>query len=429
VAVGPGQTVSGVNIALPGASQNPFESDGNAGSATAIANAEAAVSSISPGSDEDWYEFTTTQPGPTATIRVIADGFGSTLNPTLTLYSTNGTTVLVSPISSDAEFSAAANDLDSNAFDLSGANFDAEIVRALATPGTYFFKVASRVGATQGRYVATLEVSGESTTADPVASGIESSAPGVASGGAGTFTLSVTPRNLFGRDLNAPGTFTVDLLDVTSATPSVIQTVTGSTPFDFNLPAMATAQRKRYGARIDSVQIAQTVEVVHYGALSLGNSRIVLLERTLNANTYDRIPVRIELRDGANNLLPNPAVPVTLDTSRGALDNGTTTGQTNVAAVFDAERGWWMIDMVAGSGTGATTLTARANGQQIDTATITILARADGTGGGPPNGGSGNGNGDDDDGGCSAIHAGWPWAMAAILIAVVRKRRRGARQR
>lgn len=429
VKVGPGQTVSSVDIALPSSSQNPLEPDGGSGSASAVLSGQACVSSISPSSDEDWYSFTTTQAGQAATIRVIADGFGSTLNPTLTLYDSNGSTILASPNFGHPAYQASANDIDDGAFDLNGANFDAEVTHTFGGTGTYFFKVQSRVAATTGRYVVLLELAGADTSADSTASGIEASAPGIAANSGGNFTVTVTPRNAFNRDLNAPNTFTIELLDVTGGSPVTLQTITsGTTPFGFTVPALTTAQLKRYGARVDSVQIAQTVEVVHYGTLSLANSQIVLLENTLNANGYDRIPVRIELRDGGNNRLPDSAIAVTLDTSRGTLSNGTTSGASGVAAVFDADNGWWTITLVAGTSAGTANLTAYANSQQIDTTVVTILPRADGTGGGSGNGGGGEDEGDDDDdGGCAVSHAGALWApLVPLLVAAAFRRRKRA---
>ncbi len=427
IGVGPGGNVSGINIALPGPNQNPFEDDDDAGDATTIAAGQAAVATISPSADQDWYQFTTTQAGQSATVRVIADGFGSSLNPTLTLYGTNGSTVLVSPDTSHPNYVPSANDIDEIARDLNGANFDCEFTHTFANPGTYFFKVESRHGLTQGRYVVMLELSGEPAGADAVASGIESSTKGVPVSG-GNFTLSVTPRNVFSRDIIAPAVFTVDLLDVTGATPVVMQSQTASAPFDFLVPALATAQRKLYSARIGGVQIAQTIEVVHYGALSTGNSRIVLLEKTLNANGSDRIPVRIEIRDGANNLRPDASTSVTVDTSRGTLANGSANGQSGIAAVFDADNGWWTIDLVAGTTTGTASLVARANGQQVGTAAVEILPRAAGTGGGPPGGSDNNDDGEDDRGGGCAIAPGGVAVAWVLMAGMLAWRRRTTRR-
>lgn len=420
VRVGPGQTVSSVDLALP-ATLNPFEPDNGSGSATALSSGHAAVSSVSPASDEDWYSFTTTTAGQNVTIRVIADGFGSGLNPTLTVYDTNGSTVLVSPTFGHAAYVASANDIDELAFDLNGPNFDAEVTRAYTTPGTYFFKVASRAVATSGRYIVLLELAGADTTPDPVASVIERSVPGIAVG-AGNFTVTITPRNAFGRDLNAPSTFTVELLDVTTGSPVLMQTITaGTTPFAFTVAALGTAQLKRYGARIDSVQISATVEVSHYGTLSLSNSRMQPHERTLTANGYDKTLVRIELRDGGNNLLPDSGITVTVDTSRGTLSNGTSSGTSGVAATFDAEAGVWWITLTAGTSTGAANLTAYANSQQIDTAAITFLETANGTGGGGSGGGGSDDEEDDEGGGCAAVGTGAVWVLGLLLL---RRRRR-----
>lgn len=426
VQVGPGQTVTGVNITLPGASQDPFEPDGNSAGAKAIASGQVAVSKISPATDEDWYKFTTTVPNQQVTVRVLSDTFGFNLNPTLTMYDTNGTTVLVSPDFGDPAYMASANDVDELAFDASGVNFDAAITRTMTTPGTYFVKVASKAVATTGTYLLTLELSDEDVTADVVASGIESSAPGVAANTAGSFTVTVTPRNLFGRDLNAPNSYDVELLDVTG-TPTVLQSISsGSTPFNFTVNALATGQVVKYGARIDGVQIAATVSVSHYGAISLTNSRITLLESTLNANGYDRIPVMVELRDGSNNPLPDPGVAVTLSTTAGTLDNGTTTGASSVAAVFDAARGVWLIELVAPTSTSTATITAFADTQQIDSKQVSILPRATGTGGGGVIPGGGGDDDDDDGGGCTVDPSGTAALLllaAGALAAALRRRR------
>ena len=419
VKVAPGGTVTGVDITVPGASQNPFEPDGSSGSASVIASGEVAASTISPATDEDWYSFTTTQANQEVTIRVLADAFGYGLNPTLTLYDTNGSTVLVSPDFGHPNYVSSANDLDENAFDLSGVNYDAEIVRVMPSAGTYFFAVASKVGATSGHYMLTFESSGDDLVADTHASLIQSSVPGVAAGGAGTFVVTVTPRNVLGRDLNAPNTYDVELMDVTG-TPTVLQTITsGSTPFQFTVSAQATSQVVSYGARIDGQLIAASVDVAHYGALSITNSRITLLESTLSANGYDRIPVMVELRDGSSNPLPDSGITVTLSTTAGTLDNGSTTGASSVPATFDSTLGVWLIELVAPTNTGTATVTAFANSAQIDSKQVSILPRAAGTGGGPTGGGGGGGDGDDDSGGGCVIGSGQSGATTLVVLLVL----------
>lgn len=412
VSVAPGQTVTGVNLTLPAASQNPHEPDNDSGAANPLNDGEVSVASVSPSTDVDWYSFTTTQTNQQVTIRVLADSFGFSLNPTLTLYDTNGTTILANPDFGTPTYLPSANDIDDAAYDLDGVNYDAEIVRSMATPGTYFFKVASRVAATTGPYLVTLEISNIDVTSDAVASTIEASAAGIAAGGAGSFTVTVTPRNRFGRDLNSPNTFNVELLDVTGS-PAVLQTISGGTaPFVFTVSALGTAQVIRYGATIDGTPIGAEVSVSHYGTLSTTNSRIVLLESTLNANGYDRIPIMIQLRDGANNPLPNASIPVTVSTTAGTLDNGTTTGASNVSATFDAASGNWFIELVAPTNTGTATITAFANSTQIDSKQVSILARATGTGGGAGSGGGGKEPKKDSGGSCTVD----PQSGAAILL-------------
>jgi len=420
IGVGAGETVSGININLPAAAQNPFEPDGSHTEATPIATGQAAVSRISPASDQDWYSFTTTTANQTATVRVIAHSISSSLNPELTMYAANGSTVLVSPIVGHANYQESAANINVFAFGLDGPNLDARITRTLATAGTYFFRVTSRGGASSGRYVVTLELSGADTDADRVASIVE--APVGVATGSGNFTVSVTPRNRHGRDLLAPNTFTVQLLDVTSATPVVLDTINnGTAPFDFSVAALGSSQTRRYSASIDGVPIAHSVPVSHYGALSTGNSRIVRLVRTLNANGVDRIPVRIEIRDGGNNLLPDPSVAVTVSTSAGTLDNGSATGATDVAAVFNPDLGVWEIELVAPNSTGTATVTAFANTQQIDTTSITILPRATGTGSG---GGGSSKKKDSSGGGCALKGGGGAAVLALILAAAAASRRR-----
>ncbi|MCB9893952.1 MAG: matrixin family metalloprotease [Planctomycetes bacterium] len=425
VKVAPGATVTGVDLVLPGASQNPLEPDGSSATAHAIASGEVVVSKISGATDEDYYSFTTTSANQQVTIRVLSDTFGFSLNPTLTMYDTNGTTVLASPTFGDPNYMPSANDVDDTAFDLSGVNFDARIVRTMTTPGTYYFKVASKVGATTGTYIATLEISGDDTTADAVSSTIASSVPGIQANTAGTFQVIVTPRNVFARDLNAPNSYTVQLLDVTGS-PTVLQTISsGTTPFAFSVSAATVGQVVKYGATIDGTQIGATVSFSHYGTLSTTNSRITLLETTLNANGYDRIPVMIELRDGSNNPLPNSGIAVTLSTTGGTLDNGSTTGASNVAAVFDSTLGVWLIDLVAPTSTGTATITAFANSTQIDSKQVTILARANGTGGGTNPGGGGGGGDEDDGGSCVIDPVGSSMLVllvAGMVVCILRRR-------
>jgi uncharacterized membrane protein YgcG len=422
VSVAPGGSVTGADITVPGASQNPFEPDGTSAQAHAIASGQVAVARISPATDQDWYSFTTTAANQQVTIRVLSDTFGFDLNPTLTMFASNGSTVLVSPDFGDPVFMSSANDVDDAASDVSGVNFDAQIVRTMPTAGTFFFKVASRVGATTGDYVVTFEITGADTTANPVATTVDSSAAGVAANSGNTFQVTITPRNAFGRDLNAPNSYTVELMNVTG-TPTMLQSQTGSTPFVFTVTAAATSQVIKYGARIDGVLMTDSASVSHYGTLSTTNSRIVLRESTINANGYDRIPLIVELRDGSNNLMPNSTIPVTLSTTAGTLDNGTTTGASNVAAVFDAVVGVWRIQLVAPNNTGTATITAFANSTQIDSKQVTVLAKATGTGSSGGGGGDGDDSGDDDGGGC-VVGGGGVSALVLLMFAVLCRRRR-----
>lgn len=425
VQVTPGGTVSGVNFSLPGASQNPHEPDNTAGTALTMASGNAGVSTISPATDEDWYSFTTTQANQRVRIRVLADTFGTGLNPTLTLYSNSGATVLASPDFASPVYMPGANDMDSSAFDDSGVNFDAEIDRVMSTAGTYQFKVASRVGATSGQYVVLLEVEGADVAANANASAISASVPGIAVSG-GNFNVTVTPRNVFGRDLAAPNVFTVELLDVSGASPVTLQTITnGSMPFTFTVPALAAGALKTYGARIAGTQIAATAKVSHYAALSGANSRITVLEKTLNANGYDRTSIVVELRDTGNLPYHASTAVVTVSATAGTLDNGTTTGTSAVPAVRDAVTGLWRMELVAPTSTGTATITAVADSQAVGTSqAVTLLARATGTGGGGGGGGGGDTGDDDDDGGggCTAA-AGGPLALLPLLLALRRRRR------
>lgn len=427
VRVGPGQAVTGINASVPATATNTFEPNGTSAQAKQLDSGQVAVSTITPAADEDWFKFTTTQNNQVARIRVLADAFGSGLNPTLTLFDVNGSTVLVSPNFGDATFVASANDMDSTAFDASGPNFDAEIVRTMATAGTYFFKIASRVAATSGNYLVTVEVEGADVAADANLSAISSSVSGIAVGG-GNFTVSVTPRNLFGRDLNAPNIFTVELLDVTPTTPVVLGTLTNaSTPFNFTVAALGTSQVKKYGARIGGVQISETVSVSHFSALSAANSRVIALEKTVVGNGYDVVALRIELRDGSNNPFCDPAAAVLVSTSLGTISNGTATGASGIAANFDAAQGAWLCNLVAPTGTGTASITGTANATAIGTgASVLVLARATGSGSQPQPPTVDEGDDEDDGGGCAiSANAAW-WAMLAMMAFVGWRRRRAA---
>lgn len=425
IRVGPGQNVTGVDLTLPATATNTLEPNGTSAQAKQIDSGQVAVSTITPASDEDWFKFTTTLPNQVARIRVLADAFGSGLNPTLTLFDTNGTTMLVSPNFGDATFVASANDMDSTAFDASGPNFDAEITRTMAVAGTYFFKVASRVAATSGNYMVTVEVEGADVGADANLSTISASVPGIAVG-SGNFTVTVTPRNLFGRDLNAPNVYTVELLDITGA-PVVLGTITNaSTPFNFTVAALGTSQVRRYGARIGGTQISQSVSVSHFSALSAANSRVVALEKTVVGNGYDTVALRVELRDGSNNPFRDPAAAVLVSTSLGTISNGTTSGASGIAATYDATLGAWLCTLVAPTGTGTANVSATANAAAIGTgATVTVLARATGSGS-QPQPPIEEEEDDDGGGGCTiGPEAAW-WALVALGLFTIARRRRTA---
>lgn len=426
VRVAPGQAVTGINVTLPATATNTFEPNNSSAAAKALESGQVAVSTITPATDEDWFKFTTTQPNQLARIRVLADAFGSGLNPTLTLYDSNGTTVLVSPVFGDATFMESASDIDGTAFDASGPNFDAEITRLMPAAGTYFFKVASRVGATTGNYLATVEVEGADVAADANLSGINSSVAGVAVG-SGNFTVTVTPRNLFGRDLNAPNVFSVELLDVTTATPAVLGTITNaSTPFTFNVAAQATSQVRRYGARIGGVQITQTVSVSHFAGLSGANSRVVALEKTIVGNGYDNVTIRVDLRDGSNNPFRDPGAAVLVSTSLGTISNGTASGASGIAATYDAQRGSWFCTLVAPTGTGTANITATANSVAVGSgAAVQVLATAAGTGS-QPQPPTQDEDQEDDGGGCAMGAAPAWWALPAMGLLLWLRRRRAA---
>ncbi|MBX3474185.1 MAG: matrixin family metalloprotease [Planctomycetes bacterium] len=425
--VAPGQAVTGIDVTLPAMATNTFEPNGSSAQAKQIDSGQVAVSTITPASDEDWFKYTTTQPNQVARIRVLADAFGSGLNPTLTLLDTNGTTVLASPDFGHPAFMASANDIDSAAFDASGPNFDAEIVRTMALAGTYFVKVASRVAATSGHYLLTVEVEGADVAADVNLSAISASVPGIAVGG-GNFTVTVTPRNLFGRDLNAPNVFTVELLDVTTSTPVVLSTQTNaSTPFNFTVAALGTSQVRRYGARIGGVQIAESVQVSHFSSLSPGNSRAVALEKTIVGNGYDTVRLRVDLRDGSNNPFRDPAAVVLVSTSLGAISNGTTSGASGIAATFDPPLGAWFCTLVAPTGTGTANISATANAAALGTgATVLVLARATGTGSQPVPPTSDEEGKKKSGGGCVSGGDAAVLAILGLVVFAVLRRRRSA---
>lgn len=429
VKVAPGGAVTGVNLQLPTAGANPFEPNNTSAQATTIADGQVAVAQVAPAADVDFFKFTVTA-GQSVTIRVLSDAFGFNLNPTLTLLDTNGTTVLVSPLSSSPQYQSSANDRHESAYDAQGVDYDAEITHTFTTAGTYFYAVASRAGITAGQYLTTIEIQGASTTADDVATRITSSVAGVPADGTTTFTINVDVRNAFGRTLGAPSTFTVELVDRTG-TPTVMQTITAaSAPFNFTVTALAAPASKIYGARVNSVDMGATVNVSHYGTFSAANSRIIIEETSLNANGYDNSAVYVALRDGSNNLRPDSAATVSVSTSLGTLDNGTTQGAT-VPAVFDPATGMFKVTLKAGTTPGTASVSATANSQAIAAQNVPFLARAQGTGGGPSPGGSSKK--EDDGGGCTAAGGAGVWFLGVLAACVMALRRRkletGARHR
>jgi len=421
VKVAPGGTVTGVNIQVPTAGANPFEPNGTSAQATTITDGQVAVAQIAPAADVDFFKFTVTA-GQSVTIRVLSDAFGFNLNPTLTLLDTNGTTVLVSPLSSSPQYQSSASDRHESAFDAAGVDYDAEITHTFVTGGTYFYAVASRAGITAGQYLTMLEIQGASTTADDVATGVTSSVPGVPADGTTTFTINIDVRNAFGRALGAPSVFTVELIDRTG-TPTVMQTISAaSAPFNFTVTALAAPASKIYGARVNSVDMGATVSVSHYGTLSAANSRVIIEETSLNANGYDKSNVFVVLRDGSNNLRPDSGATVSVSTSLGTLDNGTTLGAT-VPAVFDPATGMFKVTLVAGTSPGTASVSATVNSQAIAAQNVPILARAQGTGGGPAPGGGDKE--EDEGGGCTTAKGAGVWligVLAACSLLLLRRK-------
>jgi hypothetical protein len=402
VQVTPGGTVAGIDLTLP-ASQNPFEPDGTFGTATPIANGEVAVAYVGVTTDIDYYSFSATA-GQIANIRILADGLGSTLNPVLTVFDTDGTTVLASPVFGHPNYVSGANDIDEIGFDLSGVNFDSAVSFTAPSTGTFYFSVASRISLTAGHYLAALELEGVNTTASAAASEITASVPGINADGTSTFTISVTPRNVHGEILSSTS-FAVDLLDVTSGI-NVLQSTTSSAPFDFTVTAAASSQLVQYSADIGGVQVSKPLAFSHYATLSTTNSDVIAFENTITANGMDRITLAVELVDGGGNPFVDSTTSVTFSATMGTLDNGSTTGTANVTGVFDADTGWWFIELIGPSATGTTTVTGFANSVQVGNAVITVLPRAAGTGGGGNSGPSTPSDDDSDDGGgCATVQS------------------------
>lgn len=418
VHVGAGATVTGADITLTTGGQNPFEPNDNTANATTIASGEVATSVISPPSDQDYYSFTTTSPNQQVTIRVLADSFGSTLNPTLTLYDTNGTSVLASP-DFGPNFLSSANDIDDTAFDADGVNFDSEINITMASAGTYYFKVASKVAASAGEYLVSFETVGDDVTSDIGHSSIETDSVSVPADGTTTFTLSVNARNLFGRDLNSQS-FSVDLLDVSGGSAVVLQSSTATSPVSFTVTASSSPETVEYSARIDGVQILDTVEVSHFGTLSTANSQLFSDHTSLTANGYDRTRVLVDLRDTANNRIADAGTTVTVDTTLGTLDNTTSTG-TNLAATFDPTTGYYVLDLVSGTMTGTCTLSANVGANSVGTTQVPFLGVAESSGSSPS---SGSSKKDDGGGGCAINRSGAAiWALLGLLCVVAGCRR------
>ncbi|MCC6573895.1 MAG: matrixin family metalloprotease [Planctomycetes bacterium] len=405
VRVAPGADVTGVDVDLAAAGANPFPADDTTAAATPIASGQVAVSVINPPAESDFFKFDV--PGARrATIRVVSDAFGLTLNPTLTLYSTDGATVLASPQFGHPAFMQSASDIDGDAFDITGVNYDAEIVFDLPGAGTYFMQVQSRLGVTSGQYVITLEISDDDTTADPAASGIATGFAGLAAGTAATSAITVTPRNMFGRDLIAPLTFTVDLIDRTGGGTVVLDTITAqSAPFVFTVAANATPAVKLYGMRINSAVMDATVQISHYGSFSAANSRIRCTETSMIANEVDEGLVVVDLRDAANNPFLEPTFSVKVSTNLGTLDNGADEGAADIVADFDAARRAWVIVLRAPTGVGTAGLSGKAGPSDTalgGTASVPMLKRAS-TADVPDDGGDDDDNKDDGGGGgCAA---------------------------
>ena len=398
ISVAPGAAVTGIDVTLP-ATVDPFEPDNTSGTATTISSGEVAVANISGTTDTDYYSFSATA-GQEVNIRITADALGSALNPAITVYDTDGASVLVSPLFGNATYQSSANDIDEVGFDLNGVNFDSFATFSAPSTGTFFFEVASRIGLTSGHYIASLELEGIDTTANASASEITASVAGINADGTSTFTVSITPRNVHGELLSSTS-FTVELLDVTSGS-TILQTTTSSAPFDFTVTAAASSQLVQYSATIGGIQLAAPLAFSHFATLSTANSGVIAFESTITANGMDKITIAAKLVDGSGNPFVDTTTAVTFSATMGTLDNGSTTGTANVAAVFDTESGLWLIELIGPTLTGTATITGFANTTQFGSAAITALPRATGTGGGSGGSGGGSGSSDNDDGsGCT----------------------------
>jgi Invasin, domain 3 len=172
---------------------------------------------------------------------------------------------------------------------------------------------------------------------------------------------------------------------------------------------------------VNSVDMGATLTISHYGTLSAANSRVIIEETSLSANGYDKSAVFVALRDGSNNLLPDSAATVSVATSLGTLDNGTTQG-TSVPAVFDPATGMFKVTLVAGTNTGTASVSATANSLAIAAQAVPILLRAAGTGGGPP---APPAPKEEDSGGCSTGESSTFWLIPGFLaLGLALKRRR-----
>jgi|GEM_PF-3077969 len=375
VRVSEGDTLNSVNITIANAT-SPFENNDSAANATSLSAGQGVGARLEDASDEDYFSVMLAG-GATLNVRVHAAMLSSDLNPTLTLFDSDGTTVITTGDFGATNFDQDARDIQFDDYLVAAQNQDCRFSYTnpnASTAKQIYFVVKGTGGAgassgADGDYLlstwSTTSFSGVDQTQSTITADILGGTP---SGSA--FTVNVVPRTTGDAQIANSTSLYVELIDV-SNNSTVIDMQTGNGPWTFTVNRPGVAGEKIYAARVganstSATTLDQRLTLSFADAVDAGQSAVVTLSQSLVRDGEDATEVEIYLRDAAGNDIVDATHTVTLQN----------TGGTVSTPVFDSERGIWTATLTApSSGTGIT-ITAIADSITIGTASVALLGVA-----------------------------------------------------
>jgi hypothetical protein len=406
LAVKAGDALTGIDFAVSSLA-SPLEPNNDSAHASAITLGQAFGGRIDTTGDADYFQFSATQ-GDTVKLQVHADALGQELNPEMTLYSSDGTTRLVTGEFGQPTFNQSARDIDSSSTGPNGVDFDCKIDYAVTLTGTYYLRVRGTSNSTGDYWLSTYS-NLSSLAIDPNVSKVTATVAGVKAGGA-SFPVTVEPKNIYGVAIPSAVPLTVSLIDRANS-DAVLQSVTAAGPWVFTVAAPVAAGTLSLGAKVAGVTLNARLDIPVSAAVSPANCSLNIVATSLVADGLDTSPVEVRVRDAADRLVVDPTLTVNLTASTGTLTAGANSGVT-VNAVYDLATGIYRATLKAPSSGTTLNISATVASQAIAGESIDLTEAPSGTGTVIVPGTKSSGGG-----GCAlAIDAGGRGGYAALAV-------------